>query len=256
MPSENKNCLILIPARFASTRFPGKPLSRIFNKTMIQMVYENLNNSKKNGSFKFTVAVVTDDDRIEKHVQSIGGNVIRVDDQVSTGSERIFLGWQRFYKNDCYDLIINVQGDEPLLKPSLIEKLARFHLASDYDIATVVVAKETRDETFIDPNKVKVIYQKDTGKCHYFSRSPIPFAKDGNMKEWFLHVGIYSYKPTALESFNKAQKSFYEKAENLEQLRALECGLKMGAIESQDTFIGVDTPEDITKVEGVLCGKK
>jgi len=256
MSFKNKNCLILVPARFASTRFPGKPLANILGKSMIERVYENLIKSNQNTQFNFTVSVVTDDDRIEDHVHGFKGNVIRVDDQVSTGSERIYLGWQRFYKNDNYDLIINVQGDEPLVDPSLLERLASFHLGSNFDIATVVIRKDKRDESFEDPNKVKVIYQNDNGQCHYFSRSPIPFSRDKNDHEWFLHVGIYSYKPSALEKFNHSPKSLYEGIESLEQLRCLECGQKIGAIESQDTFIGVDTPDDIKRVEGVLRGKK
>jgi 3-deoxy-manno-octulosonate cytidylyltransferase (CMP-KDO synthetase) len=183
-----------------------------------------------------------------------------VKDDVPSGSERINLAYQRYFADGGYDLIINVQGDEPLLPGTEISRLASFHLNKGFNIATVV--REKRDltsDSFNDPNHVKVIYSKESSKCHYFSRAPIPFKRkrDQNDKDekWFLHIGIYSYRPKALSSFCSSKRSRYESLEELEQLRALELGMSIGAIESDCNLMGVDLPEDIKKIEGVLSGE-
>ncbi|MCK5883122.1 MAG: 3-deoxy-manno-octulosonate cytidylyltransferase [Bacteriovoracaceae bacterium] len=243
--------LILIPARFASTRFPGKPLAKVKDRSMIQTVYENC---IKTG---FTTCVVTDDESIEKHVQGFGGQVERVDDDVSSGSERILLAYQRFFKNEGFELLINVQGDEPLLKADELNRLANFHTHSDFDIATLVRPMTGFDEDFRDPNKVKVIFSEVKGICHYFSRASIPFVRDGDpeYEQWYQHIGVYSYRPDALVKFGASPCSYYESLEKLEQLRALELGMTIGAVTSNRTLIGVDTPEDLIKLEGVLDGQ-
>ncbi len=248
--------LILIPARFASTRFPGKPLAKIVsvNQTMIQRVYQNC------VATGFTTCVVTDNEAIEHHVASFGGLVKRVDDDVPSGSERILLAYQRYFAHENYDLVINVQGDEPLLQADELNRLANFHFHSHFDIATLVRPMSGFDGDFRDPNRVKVIYSTAQGICHYFSRAPIPFVRDHAVdlarEEWFLHIGVYSYRPQALISFGKETCSYYESLEKLEQLRALEMGLHIGAVTTNRLLIGVDTPEDLVKLEGVLSGKE
>lgn len=251
------NVLILIPARFASTRFPGKPLALIAGKSLIQRVYENCAESG------FDLAVVTDDDRIEKHVHDFGGKIARVDDDLSSGSERIFAAFERFYKgNGKYDLLINVQGDEPLLKGKLLKQLADFHWNSSYDIATMVrPRKEKSDEVaWQDPNVVKVIFDQNSGACHYFSRASIPYVRGAAQAAmppiWYQHIGVYSYRPAALQKFFATSQDVYENLEKLEQLRALSAGMRLGALAIEDILYGVDTPGDIEKVEGVLCGKR
>lgn len=250
---DKKRVLTLIPARFASSRFPGKPLALISKKSMIQRVYENCAKAQAS-DIDFVTAVVTDDDRIEEHVKEFDGVVVRVDDDVVSGSERISLAYERFYADQSFDLIINVQGDEPLLKSSLIEDLAKFHLESSYEVTTVVKKENGLVGDFLDPNKVKVIYTPEIGKCLYFSRASIPFDRDATNEKthWYLHVGVYSYRPECLKKFCQAPPSRFEMLEKLEQLRALELGMNIGAIETDMTLLGVDTPEDIERLEGVL----
>lgn len=246
--------LVLIPARYQSSRFPGKPLADICGKSMIQRVYTNSTSataSNETPSLKFDVYVVTDDKRIQDHVEAFGGKVLRVDEPVTTGTERIFLAWQNHLKDVDYSLIINVQGDEPLLKGEEISKLSSFHLGSEFSIGTIVRARQDWED-FENPNNVKAIFSRVKNQCLYFSRAPIPFDRDNEKKEWFHHIGVYSYTPEALKTFCKTEKTYYEELEKLEQLRALEAGLTIGAVVTNAELMGVDTPEDIKAIEGVL----
>jgi 3-deoxy-manno-octulosonate cytidylyltransferase (CMP-KDO synthetase) len=241
--------IVLIPARYASTRFPGKPLVEVKNGVpLIQIVYEN---AAKCG---FETVVVTDDSRIEDAVKKFQGKVCRVDDNVPSGSERIALAYQRFFKNA--DLVINLQGDEPLLDPQNIKKLAHEHLKSSFDIMTMIKPQKNNYEEFNDKNKVKAVWNQKNGECFYFSRAPIPLPRDEVQElNWHLHLGIYSFRPQALIKFVEAPASYYEETEKLEQLRALSIGQKIGAIEVHHQSLGVDTPEDLKKLQGVLYGK-
>lgn len=242
-----RKIVILIPARYDSSRFPGKPLAPINGKPMVQMVWDNLN------STEHPAYIVTDDDRIEGSVKDFGGNVIRVDDMVESGSERIALAYERFFKEEC-ELIINVQGDEPLLKSNSIKELAKFHLENDFDITTLVKARDKSEDDFQNPNCVKAIFSPDSGRCLSFSRSSVPYFRTDASSDWYQHLGVYSYKPEALKTFCNLPQSHYEKVEGLEQLRALENGLTIGATKVKETLIGVDTPEDIKRVEELLRG--
>ncbi|MFZ4712091.1 MAG: 3-deoxy-manno-octulosonate cytidylyltransferase [Bacteriovoracaceae bacterium] len=239
--------VILIPARFESSRFPGKPLSKILGISMIQRVYENVAQSG------FPTYVVTDDSRIDDHVKSFAGNVLRVDDKVETGSERIYLAYERYLKKDNVDLVVNVQGDEPLLKGEEVKRLIQFHHKSSFDMATMVKKRTYPDPQFHNPNVVKAIYSEVKGQCLYFSRGAIPFDRDQkNLFDWFQHIGVYSYRTSALEEFQKLPMSYYESLEKLEQLRALENGFTIGAVPTTLNLIGVDVPEDISRVERLL----
>ena len=238
--------LVLIPARYASSRFPGKPLAMIHNKTMIEHV---INNCTKSG---FDYCVVTDDERIESSIVSHGGNVVRIDDDVSTGSERIALAYKRHFSERGYDYIINVQGDEPLLLGEIIQDIGNSHKNSDFDIYTAVKKRSWNNKEKENPNVVKCVMSPNNNQCLYFSRAPIPFVKENIKIDWFQHVGVYSYRVAALMRFVQLPESFLEKSEQLEQLRALENGLTIGAKEISVELLGVDTPEDIIKVEGVL----
>jgi 3-deoxy-manno-octulosonate cytidylyltransferase (CMP-KDO synthetase) len=250
-----RRILILIPARFASTRFPGKPLVDISGKSMIRRVLENCSHAKLD-EFDFESFVVTDDQRIEDHVKTFSPNVVRVDDEVISGTLRIELAYERFFKNKNFDLIINVQGDEPLLQSSELEALAKFHLNSAFDIATLIKKQSGFDGDFLDSNKVKVVLDENSGRAFYFSRSSIPFKRDSaprsEMDYWFLHIGVYSYRPKALSLFAKASETRLENLEKLEQLRALELGLSIGALPTDRLVIGVDSPADVKKVEEVI----
>ena len=253
-----KRALILIPARFASTRFPGKPLVTIGNKSMIRLVLENCFQIV-NSDIEFEAFVVTDDQKIEDHVKSFSPNVVRVDDEVNSGTLRIQLAYDRFFKDKNYDLVINVQGDEPLLKGEDLNALAKFHLNTNFDITTLVRKMPHFDESFYDTNKVKAVISEVDGRAFYFSRAGIPFKRDKTSADkkdfWFLHIGVYSYKPLALNKFSKASETRLEDLEKLEQLRALEIGLAIGAIETKSHLIGVDHPDDVKKVEEVLNGR-
>ena len=240
--------LVLIPARFNSSRFPGKPLAKILDKPMIQHVFERIANTDYQ-NINVDVFVVTDDKKIEVAVEGFGGDVCLVSDETESGTERVSLAVDRFFKDKNYDLIINVQGDEPLIKPEIIEQLANYHLNSEFDIATVV---RKDNEIGSDPNVVKAIYSRPSGRCLYFSRSEIPFNRNSLRENLYAHVGIYSFRPSALSRFCEFPVSEYEKIESLEQLRALENGLTIGAIESNERLQGVDTPDDIAKVEEQL----
>ena len=254
-----KSVLILIPARFASTRFPGKPLALIAGKSMISRVLENCQ-AASSDNITFDAYVVTDDDKVEAHIKSFSKNVVRVDDDVISGTLRIELAYARYFKEKAYDLVINVQGDEPLLEGSDLVRLAEFHLNKTFDIATLVKKQMGFDEVFRDSNKVKVAMSETTGDAFYFSRSPIPYKRDASVDVtndyWFLHIGVYSYKPSALSAFSKASVSRLEDLEKLEQLRALEMGMKIGALETRSVIVGVDHPTDVLKVEEVLNGRK
>ncbi len=241
---------ILIPARFQSSRFPGKPLAQISGKSMIERVYQNCAESG------FAAAVVTDDDRIEQAVKAFGGKVFRVDDDVPSGSERIALCYERYLAVNKPDLVINVQGDEPLLKGDVLKELADFHLKSNFEITTLIRERQASEEDFKNPNVVKAVWSQKSKQCLYFSRGSLPFDRDQkNQHPWYQHIGVYSYRPSALSAFVKMPLATLEDLEKLEQLRALENEMKIGAILTTQKLIGVDVPHDIQKVEGALRGQ-
>ncbi|EQC46694.1 3-deoxy-manno-octulosonate cytidylyltransferase [Bacteriovorax sp. Seq25_V] len=248
--------LVLIPSRYASTRFPGKPLAKISGLSMVERVYRGC---EKILDFypDSVVAVVTDNNEIENEVKSFGGTAVRVDDDVPSGSERINLAYQRHFKNRGFDFVINVQGDEPLIEADLLKKLIEFHSTSNRDATTVVKKISQADENFKDPNKVKAIFNEDNGICHYFSRAQVPFNRNqADGVNWFLHIGIYSFRPNVLEEFCKLPQSKNEQIECLEQLRLLDNGFTMGAVQTEMTLCGVDSPEDIKVVERIINEKK
>jgi 3-deoxy-manno-octulosonate cytidylyltransferase (CMP-KDO synthetase) len=239
--------IILIPARHGSSRFPGKPLAKIKGISMIERVFKNC------ASSGFETAVVTDNTKIETHVKSFGGSVVRVDDNVPSGSERIALAYERFFKHKTPQLVMNVQGDEPLLRGDVLKTLADFHRSADYEVATLVRERSSKEEDFKNHNVVKALFVPGTGECLYFSRQSIPFDRDGGRDySWFQHIGVYSYRPEALVKFVKLPMARLEDLEKLEQLRALENKMRIGAVLTTQRLIGVDIPEDILKVEGAL----
>ncbi|MBT3984632.1 MAG: 3-deoxy-manno-octulosonate cytidylyltransferase [Bacteriovoracaceae bacterium] len=250
MSHKSSKAVILIPARFSSSRFPGKPLSKINQKPMIRWVYEGAVQSG------FEAFVVTDSQEIEQAVKEFGGSVIRVDDDVESGSERIYLAYERHLKDDSnYSYIINLQGDEPLIKGKLLQELVQFQENSGAFDITTIVKSSTEPFEHSDPNVVKAHFCPENGRCLSFSRAAIPCNRDGDSEfEFFRHIGIYCYSVAAIEKFSTLAPSTLEKVEKLEQLRALENGMSIGAIEIKDKLQSVDTPEDILKVEGLLNG--
>lgn len=218
---------------------------------MIQRVYENLAKSPL-----LDVFIVTDDQRIEDHVKTFKGKCLRIDDEVKTGSERIALALERNFKVTPDQVIINVQGDEPLIKAEDIENLFLQHQKCKWQIGTLF---RTSNEVleWHNSNRVKVVgYNSDSGfRAHYFSRSAIPFFRDENDIKFKIHVGVYSYSANILQRFNSLEASVLEEVEKLEQLRALDNGITIHLVETIMKYVGVDSPEDIKIVEGVLNGQ-
>lgn len=238
----------VIPARFASTRFPGKPLELIAGKALIQRVYEGASLSKT----LTELIVATDDQRIFDFVKSFGGNVVMTDVDLKTGSDRV---WQAAQNFDA-DVIVNIQGDEPLINPDWLDKITEpFKSSSSTEMVTL--AKPIGKDELEDKNIVKLV--KDiNGNAIYFSRFPIPYSRgEFNSGEvgCFKHIGLYAYKKDFLKLFCEQKPTQLEVSESLEQLRALHLGAKIHVVEVQEDAIGVDHPEDIIKVEKILKEK-
>ncbi|MGQ9608932.1 MAG: 3-deoxy-manno-octulosonate cytidylyltransferase [bacterium] len=235
----------VIPARYASTRFEGKALADILGKPMIQHVYERARKATNIND----LAVATDDERIFKVVKDFGGNAIMTS-QHPTGTDRI----AEVAQGCDADIIVNIQGDEPLIEPQMIdEAIEPFFKDDSIDLSTLV-HRINSDQEYNNPNVVKVVVNK-AGFAMYFSRSPIPYIKANINREnisLYRHVGLYVYKKEALLEFAKIQSTPLETCEGLEQLRFLENGYRMKVVETSYKSIGVDTPEDLEKVKNIL----
>lgn len=249
--SSKPKVVVVIPARWDSTRFPGKPLAKILDKPMIQWVVESVNKAHSVSE----IIVATDDERIHKTVLNFGCRAQMTDKNHPSGSDRIA---QVVAGMSC-DIVVNIQGDEPLVSPEDIEKSINSILSnSSVQIATLKIKINSLDE-FLDPNIVKVVTnQKDFAL--YFSRSPIPYDRDGpannslskNQLYGYKHVGLYAYTRTFLLEYSKWGKSLLEETEKLEQLRILERGIPIKVEETTNDSIGVDCPEDVIKVENII----
>lgn len=237
----------IIPARYGSTRFPGKPLIDIFGKTMIQRVYEQAKSCKSLND----VIVATDDQRIFNHVKSFGGNVEMTSDKHESGTDRCAEALGQ--TNEKYDVVINIQGDEPYIDPTQISQLCECFNDEKTDIATLIKKLENVEDLF-NENKVKAIKNQDNFAI-YFSRNPIPFLKAEKKESWldkhtyFKHIGIYGYRTEVLHKITKMPVSLLEKAEGLEQLRWIENGLNIKVAETQLEAIAIDSPEDLEKIK-------
>lgn len=236
----------IIPARFGSTRFPGKPLAEIHGKTMIQRVIEQAEKS----SLLHDVIVATDDERIFLHVQSLGKKVVMTSPYHPSGTDRCLEAHEK--SNITADAVINIQGDEPFVSPEQIDALAVLIVKPEVEIATL--AKKISDnETLFDANKVKVAFAQD-GRAVYFSRHAIPFQKSIPQSQWlsnqdyFKHIGLYAYKTDVLKEISALKPSSLELAESLEQLRWLENGKSIYVAETTIETPAIDTPEDLQKV--------
>lgn len=228
---------IVIPARLASSRLPYKPLVDINGKTMIEHVIENAVKSNIGD-----VLVACDDQKVKEIAENTGVQAILTDSELPSGSDRV---WQAINKvTTRYDIIINLQGDEPLLTPKYLRDVVELMKDPVVDIGTIVAPLE-EDPT--NPNVVKAVLGKD-GRVMYCSRQPIPF----NAKVYYHHIGLYAYRYAALKKFISLECSTLEKQEKLEQLRALEDGMSMSAYISDKAPIGVDTLEDLSKVREIL----
>lgn len=243
--------LILIPARYASTRFPGKPLAELGGKPMIRHVVE------KAEAVSAHAYVATDDKRIYDKVVEFGGRAVMTSESHRSGTDRCFEAFQKVtleYGKE-FDVVVNVQGDEPFIDPEQIRALIACFEDPEIQIATLVKKFENNNDIF-DPNKVKVVFSS-LQTALYFSRSVIPFCRGINNEEWiktadfYKHIGMYAYRPKVLAEITSLPQSQLEKAESLEQLRWLENGYKIAVRITEHESIGIDTPEDLERARRI-----
>ena len=239
----------IIPARYESTRFPGKPLAMLGSKPMIQWVYENAAKALKN------VWVATDDERIIKAVLNFGGNAIETLSTHQSGTDRCAEAALKLTSKFKFDVVINVQGDEPFIQAEQIE-LLKSCFYDDTEIATLVKKVDSTEELF-NPNRPKVVIDNQKNAL-YFSRSPIPFARGKEKNDWlengtyWAHIGMYAYKNDVLQKITKLSQGKLELTESLEQLRWLENGFKIRTAETLHQSIGIDTPDDLSEALQLL----
>lgn len=239
----------IIPARYASTRFPGKPLADIQGKPMIQWVYERCKESFGH------LVVATDDYRIVSAVHKFGGEAVLTADNHKSGTDRCYEAYCIIKKQveTSFDIIVNIQGDEPLVSPAQIESLIACFTEEEFEIATLIqpfAAEEDPENS----NIVKVTTDK-SGKALAFSRSPIPISLGDPEAIYFKHIGMYAFRPGILERIQALTPTEGEKAENLEQLRWLENGYTIQTRITEYASVGVDSPEDLEKVRVLLRGQ-
>lgn len=237
------NVFGIIPARYASSRFPGKPLAEIQGKPMIQWVYERVQSSEVHD-----LAVATDDERIADCVCGFGGKVVMTSPDHASGTDRCGEAAKSMCPTDN-DVVINIQGDEPLISPKEIHLLASAFEDRNVQIATLINPFQDR-KILENPNVVKVVKAKN-GNVLYFSRLPIPYLRENATlpKNYYRHIGIYAYRYGVLKKIVQLPTSELENSEKLEQLRWLENGYTIRALECDYQGIGVDTPEDLKNVE-------
>lgn len=243
--------IAIIPARYASTRFPGKPLALLGGKPVIQRVYEQVTSL-------FTDAVVaTDDERIYAAVEAFGGRVVMTSPDHRSGTDRCYEALCKV--GGEYDVVVNVQGDEPFIHPSQLEAIKRCFDNPATDIATLVkpFAEEDGVEALENPNSPKVVVDAES-QALYFSRSVIPYLRGVEREQWlkhhtfYKHIGMYAFRAAVLREITALPQSALEKAESLEQLRWIENGYRIGVGVSEVETIGIDTPEDLERAEMFL----
>ena len=239
----------IIPARYASTRFPGKPLAMLGGKSVIQRVYE-----KVSGVIDETW-VATDDERIFKAVESFGGKAVMTRNDHKSGTDRIEEAIEKI--GGDYDVVINVQGDEPFIQASQIKTVCECFDDPSTEIATLGKPFGNDMDAINNPNSPKIVVDKK-GYAMYFSRSVIPFVRGKESKEWPLsypflkHIGLYAYRRNVLAEVTRLPQGELEKAESLEQLRWLENGYRIKVGLTDVETVGIDTPEDLARAENFL----
>lgn len=237
---------IIIPARYGSSRLKGKPLIKVMGKSVIQRVYENAQQSK----LADMIIAATDDVRIYNEVKSFGGEVEMTSAAHKCGSDRIM---EVVSRHPEISYICNLQGDEPLIKPESIDMVIKNVREDDIaDISTLI--RIIKDDEINNPNLVKCVIDKN-GFALYFSRSKIPFERNSGIAEFYGHLGIYGYKRKALETMTILEQTPLEKTESLEQLRALENGMKIKTSIVDFVPVGIDTKEDLERFKKILAAK-
>ena len=251
--------LAVLPSRFQASRFPGKPLALILGRPMIQWVWEAASNAQG----VTEVVVATDDARIRAVVEGFGGRVAMTDPALPSGTDRVAAAVASL--KEAYDVILNLQGDEPAMHPGTIAAVVALMGAEpELPMGTAACPFQSVDELF-NPNAVKVVTD-DRGHALYFSRSPIPYVRNSTVfqadfRPWLgegqlglfkRHLGIYAYRPHALRAFTQLKPHPLEQIEMLEQLRALAAGIPIGVATTPYLSLGVDVPEDVAAVEAML----
>jgi len=237
----------IIPARYASTRFPGKPLKLLRGLPVIAHVCAA---AAKVGNLK-EFHVATDDERIAQAVRDSGYSAIMTRSDHKCGTDRIVEALGKL--GEKFDIVVNIQGDEPLIDPAAVEKAVDALAGGSADWSTLchpITAEEARD-----PNKVKVVMDVN-GRALYFSRAPIPYPRDGFPAEYFGHIGLYCYRREALLRFASLPQTPLESSEKLEQLRALENGMSIVCVKVAGAAPGIDTPEDLARTEEILAKRE
>lgn len=242
--------LAIIPSRYGSSRFPGKPLADIAGKSMVRRVYEQAQKAFED------VCVATDDERIVAEVESFGGVAVMTSSSHQSGTDRCFEAYNKYtqmFPDREIGLVMNIQGDEPLIDPEQLKSLEK-GFEGDENVYLGTMAKVISDkEELFSPNTPKVVIDKD-GYALYFSRSTIPYLRDVPQEKWlsehtyYKHIGLYAYKPEILGKICTMERSSLEKSESLEQLRWVENSLKIKVIITDSTTFAVDTPEDLAKI--------
>ena len=244
----------IIPARFASSRFPGKPLADLGGKPVIQWVYENTLQSLEH------LVVATDHPDIESAVKKFGGKVVMTSPEHSSGTDRCAEVLEAFRKEgENFDVVLNIQGDEPFIRNTHLSLLMKAFDRDDTQIATLANIIEDPAELF-DPNVVKIVLGKG-GNALYFSRSPMPHQRNRPETEWFSgfkymkHLGMYAYRSEVLSLITKLRTRPLELAESLEQLRWLENGYSINVHITTEASMGIDTPEDLEKAREIISSR-
>lgn len=238
-----KRIIAVIPARFASSRFPGKPLADILGKPMIRRVYERVSET---GAFS-DVIVATDDERIKKEVERFGGHAVMTG-ECACGTERVY----EASKDIEADIVVNIQGDEPLIKKEMILDLLRGF--DDRQPGMVTLRKLIENDKEVENTNVVKVVTDINGDAVYFSRHAIPFNRGDKKIDYYKHIGIYGYTQDFLMRFVSLPETYLERAEKLEQLRAIENGMKIKVVDTKYDSLGVDTAEQLHEVERILSG--
>lgn len=241
----------IIPARYASTRFPAKPLALLGGRTVIERVYRQVE-----GVLDAAV-VATDDQRIFDAVEAFGGKAVMTSIHHKSGTDRVWEAYQLIGQD--YDVVVNIQGDEPFIQPSQLHAIQQCFADEHTQIATLVKPFSPQDglAALENPNSPKVVVD-DAGRAMYFSRSVIPYLRGVERKEWlsshtfYKHIGLYAYRPEVLHQITALPQSPLEIAESLEQLRWLQAGYHIQVGVTQVETIGIDTPEDLARAEEFL----
>ena len=237
----------IIPSRYESTRFPGKPLADLCGKPMIQHVYERVLRAK---TVSFA-AVATDDERIFAAVRAFGGRAVMTSPRHRSGTDRIAEAVESMGLQDD-DIVVNIQGDQPLFEPVQVDEVVGPLLADASIPMSTLIYRIVRDEEITHPNAVKTVFDHDHFAL-YFSRATIPFIRDpGKRDDYFKHHGIYAYRRDFLRTFTALPEGILERLEALEQLRALEHGYRIKVVVTPHDSVEVDTPEELERVQRLI----